>query len=224
MSSESSFKVALRDLPAHRRVVVPAAYVADLLRGMPLRDALDAVPSDDGGHAELDLDSDGKSVFVQGSIVGQVTVACSRCVTAVPISFDEPVRVTYMPAAQVAAEDDPDGASKLARAGKAADGEGKARSPRADRKDSKDKDADEDDGVELAEGDLDVFPYSGDVVDLEPLIREQFVLSVPFAPLCKEDCLGLCDQCGADKNHDPCACARPVDPRFAALQGLKLAP
>jgi uncharacterized metal-binding protein YceD (DUF177 family) len=171
-------------------------------------------------------------VFVQGSIAGQVTIACSRCVTAVPIRFDEQVRVTYLPAAHVAPEDDPDGASRLGK-GKAADAKGKAADAKGDadakpakkaraRDEAKDDSKDDDDGVELAEGDLDVFPYSGDVIDLEPLIREQFVLAVPFAPLCKDDCLGLCAQCGADKNVAPCACARPIDPRFAALQGLKL--
>lgn len=219
MSTESSlFKVALRDVPVHRRIVVPAAYVAELVRGMPLRDALDEIPDGDGGVAELDLDTDGDSVFVQGHITGQVAVACSRCVAAVPVRFDEQVRVTFLPHAQVAPEDDPDAghgrdAARDAAHGKDAHGKDGG---------AKDKHADEDDGVELAEDDLDVFPYSGDVIDLEPLVREQFVLAVPYAPLCKEDCLGLCDQCGADKNVAPCTCARPIDPRFAALQGLKL--
>jgi uncharacterized protein len=54
-------------------------------------------------------------------------------------------------------------------------------------------------------------------------VREQFVLAVPFAPLCKEDCAGLCPQCGVDQaTCPPCACTRPADPRFAALAGLKL--
>jgi uncharacterized protein len=59
---------------------------------------------------------------------------------------------------------------------------------------------------------------------LEPLVREQFILAVPFAPLCKDDCLGLCPTCGIDKNVESCACEKPIDPRFAALQGLKLPP
>ena len=53
-------------------------------------------------------------------------------------------------------------------------------------------------------------------------MREQFVLSIPYAPLCKDDCLGLCAQCGADRNVAPCGCEKPIDPRFVALQGLKL--
>lgn len=245
MSTESPFKVALRDLPTHRRVVASPAYVDELVRGMPLRDALDEVPTDDGGAAELDLDSDGTSVFVQGTVTGQVTVACSRCVAATPIRFAEEVRVTFMPAAQVPGDDDDravpgahgdksHGAhadkahadkahgAHADKAGKPGHGDkahaGKAHA-HADKPRTK---ADEDDGVELATDDLDVFPYGGDVIDLEPLIREQFVLAVPFAPLCKDDCLGLCPQCGVDRNVTACACAKPIDPRFAALQGLKL--
>ena len=56
----------------------------------------------------------------------------------------------------------------------------------------------------------------------EPLLREQFVLAVPYAPLCSETCKGLCPQCGIDLNSHTCACQKPIDPRLAALKGLKL--
>ncbi len=80
----------------------------------------------------------------------------------------------------------------------------------------------EEEGVEVREEDLDVFQFDGETVDLEPLLREQFVLAVPFAPLCKEDCKGLCPQCGIDLNTGTCSCEKPLDPRLAALKGLKL--
>jgi len=70
--------------------------------------------------------------------------------------------------------------------------------------------------------DLDVFPYEGERVDLEPLLREQFVLAIPFAPLCTETCKGLCPQCGIDRNTASCTCEPPIDPRLAALRGLKI--
>ena len=234
MPVESSpFKVAIRDLPAHRRIVVSPDYVDGLVRGMPLREALEGdIPDGEGGVAELDLDGEGKSFFVQGTIQGQVSVACSRCVTAVPIHVAEDVRVTYLPAAEVAPEDDPDASpATLARAAKRAAKTEKADAARAARgkpakaKDDQGKDGkdDADDlGLELATDDLDVYPYTGDVIDLEPLVREQFVLAVPYAPLCKDDCLGLCPQCGVDRNLTACECEKPIDPRFAALQGLKL--
>jgi uncharacterized protein len=79
-----------------------------------------------------------------------------------------------------------------------------------------------DEGAEVREEDLDVFPFDGEKLDLEPLFREQFILAIPFAPVCREDCKGLCPQCGTDLNSGTCACEKPIDPRLAALKGLKL--
>jgi len=83
-------------------------------------------------------------------------------------------------------------------------------------------DVEAEEGAEVPAEDLDLFPYEDDFVDLEPLFREQFVLAVPYAPLCKEDCKGLCPQCGTDLNTGTCTCSAPVDPRFAGLKNLKL--
>jgi uncharacterized protein len=77
-------------------------------------------------------------------------------------------------------------------------------------------------GAEVREGDLDVFPFDGEKIDLEPLFREQFLLAIPYAPLCSETCKGLCPQCGIDRNSGTCTCEKPIDPRLAALKGLKL--
>jgi uncharacterized protein len=70
--------------------------------------------------------------------------------------------------------------------------------------------------------DLDVFPFDGERIDLEPLFREQFVLAIPYAPLCAETCKGLCPQCGIDRNTATCSCEPPIDPRLAVLKGLKI--
>jgi uncharacterized protein len=61
-----------------------------------------------------------------------------------------------------------------------------------------------------------------DHVDLEPVVRDAVVLSLPFQPVCQEDCLGLCPECGVrlldNPGHEHEA---PVDPRWAALAGLE---
>ena len=61
----------------------------------------------------------------------------------------------------------------------------------------------------------------GDLLDLEPLLRDAVVLALPFQPLCREDCPGLCAECGArladDPGHQHDAA---IDPRWAALQSL----
>jgi uncharacterized protein len=43
----------------------------------------------------------------------------------------------------------------------------------------------------------DVYPLDGDLLDLEPAVRDALVLDLPLAPLCAEDCAGLCSECGA---------------------------
>ncbi|MDR1791537.1 MAG: DUF177 domain-containing protein [Propionibacteriaceae bacterium] len=58
-----------------------------------------------------------------------------------------------------------------------------------------------------------------DHVDLEPLLRDQVLLSLPFSPLCTPDCLGLCAECGFNLNDDPeHAHEAATDPRWDALK------
>jgi uncharacterized protein len=67
----------------------------------------------------------------------------------------------------------------------------------------------------------DSYPLSYEQVDLEPLARETVLLELPQAPLCRDDCLGLCARCGADLNEGPCDCEPEPDPRWAALDALR---
>ena len=59
-----------------------------------------------------------------------------------------------------------------------------------------------------------------DLLDLEPTLRDSVVLSLPLAPVCREDCPGLCPQCGERLADDPQHQHDLIDPRWAALQGL----
>jgi uncharacterized protein len=59
-------------------------------------------------------------------------------------------------------------------------------------------------------------------IDLEPMVRDAIVVNMPFSPLCREDCLGLCERCGGDRNLGECACPPQVDPRWEALGRLGL--
>jgi len=62
-----------------------------------------------------------------------------------------------------------------------------------------------------------------DRVDLEPLARESLILDLPLAPVCSEDCKGLCPACGADLNGGDCGCPpAAADVRWAALDVLRL--
>ena len=65
-----------------------------------------------------------------------------------------------------------------------------------------------------------VFPLEGDSADLEDIVRTVFVLNMGSKLLCKEDCKGLCCQCGKNLNEGSCNCQKELDPRFAALRQL----
>jgi uncharacterized protein len=61
----------------------------------------------------------------------------------------------------------------------------------------------------------------GDFLDLEPVLRDAVVLALPLAPLCREDCGGLCTVCGARRDDVDCGHeVAPADPRWAALNDL----
>lgn len=57
-----------------------------------------------------------------------------------------------------------------------------------------------------------------ELIDLEPVLRDAVVLDLPFTPLCRPDCAGLCPECGASLNRNPDhSHAEPIDPRWAGL-------
>ena len=59
----------------------------------------------------------------------------------------------------------------------------------------------------------------GERIDLEPVLRDAVVLDLPFAPLCTQDCRGICAVCGADLNDDPDhSHGDEPDPRWGSLQ------
>ncbi|MER7793665.1 DUF177 domain-containing protein [Streptomyces sp. NPDC097640] len=66
----------------------------------------------------------------------------------------------------------------------------------------------------------DTLFLEGDLFDLEPVLRDAVVLALPLQPVCREDCPGLCAECGARLEEDPDHHHDAVDIRWAALKGL----
>jgi uncharacterized protein len=60
-------------------------------------------------------------------------------------------------------------------------------------------------------------------LDLEPVVRDAISLAEPIAPLCRQDCPGLCVTCGAELAADPghAHADADIDPRLAALAGIR---
>ena len=77
--------------------------------------------------------------------------------------------------------------------------------------------------VELSADELSADFYKEEYIDLSALVREETILALPSRPLCREDCRGLCSQCGINLNLESCSC-RPLwrDPRLAVLSTLRL--
>jgi uncharacterized protein len=81
---------------------------------------------------------------------------------------------------------------------------------------------DDGDEVEIEEDDLSTAFYENDQIDLEQLMREQFLLALPMKPLCSGACHGLCVVCGTNLNKTTCDCRRDWDdPRLAVLRELR---
>ncbi len=71
------------------------------------------------------------------------------------------------------------------------------------------------------ESDLDdALFYSGDSFDMDAAAEDAVVLNMDMRILCREDCKGLCPQCGKNLNEGPCGCSKPIDPRLEKLKAL----
>ncbi len=84
-------------------------------------------------------------------------------------------------------------------------------------------------GGELSEAELEAEQerlenqtfVEGHQLDTDQLILQELMLRVPAKVLCKEDCKGICYQCGKNLNYGPCDCKEePRDPRMAAILDL----
>ena len=75
--------------------------------------------------------------------------------------------------------------------------------------------------MELKPEELEISYYHGDFIDLTPIICEQIILQIPIKVLCKEECRGLCQQCGINLNISSCNChLDSLDSRLAVLKNF----
>lgn len=147
----------------------------------------------------LDLRTVDRTICVTGVVEGTAIRQCVRCLN----EFDDPlafsVRVAY-------------------------EREVKSVTSPARREDSRKKKT-ETLEVDAEEQNDDLYHYTGDQLDLVPMLREQVILASPMHPLCSDQCLGLCARCGKDLNEGPCHCVldEATNP-FHVLRGTKSVP
>jgi uncharacterized protein len=192
MVKDAPYVVPVRELPVHRKFEVPTTTVSEWLKGLPMREALGA-PDPDPHAGHGAAELD---LYADGSHAF-ASGTFKGYLTVACSRCVGPVRIDIDEKLRVTFM--PPGEMP-----------------------SEDEEPANEEGAEIREEDVDTFAFDGEKIDLEPVFREQFVLAVPYAPLCREDCKGLCPQCGIDRNSGTCECEKPMDPRLAALKGLKL--
>jgi uncharacterized protein len=162
-----------------------------------LRLELIGVPVGADVALEVRFEAVSEGVLATGTAIAPLSGECARCLTPFSSSVTAGFQELYL----------------------YADG----RHDKHDKHDRHDKHEKHDRYDEQDEQDAEELYYlDGDLLDLEPAFRDAVVLALPMSPLCREDCPGLCAECGV-----PLADAGPghrhdaaVDPRWAALQQL----
>lgn len=145
----------------------------------------------------LDLRAVERTICVDGVVEGTAVRQCVRCLKA----FDDPMAFSI----HVAYEREVKTSSVVPK-----------------RNDSPKSKAPTPSEVESEEHNDDLYYFTGDHLDLVPMVREQVILAAPMHPLCDEACRGLCARCGKDLNEGLCRC--PVESTgspFEVLRNLK---
>lgn len=76
--------------------------------------------------------------------------------------------------------------------------------------------------AELTADEMALSVFDGEAIDVDEIVREQILLSIPDHALCDENCRGICSMCGTNLNAGSCECkSSEVDPRWAALKNFK---
>ncbi len=139
------------------------------------------------------------SVLLQGRFTAHVAAPCKRCLQDVVMELPVSFTLNLVPEALVRGE-----------------GLGDEEETVDDRNQGESAGS-----FELEDADQEVF--DGKTIDLDPIVREQVLLALPMNAVCREDCKGLCAQCGQNLNEKQCGCeTKVIDPRLAPLMNIKL--
>ncbi|WHZ26736.1 MAG: DUF177 domain-containing protein [Nitrospira sp.] len=145
----------------------------------------------------LDLRAIERTIYVTGVVEGTAVRQCVRCLKDFDDSLAFSLRVAY-------------------------EREVKAPNAVARRDDPRKKKSAAPPEGEAEEQNDDLYYFTGDHLELAPMLREQLILAAPMHPLCSEECRGLCARCGKDWNEGPCRCGEePTGSPFQVLRTIK---
>jgi uncharacterized protein len=166
-----------------------------------LRLELARVPVGADVHLDVRFEAVTEGVLVTGSATAPLAGECARCLAPLADTVTASFRELYL--YQPDRHDKHDKYDKHDRRG---------RHDRHDSREWSDENTEQDDE--------ELYYLDGDLLDLEPALRDAVVLALPMSPLCREDCPGLCVECGvplADAGPDHGHEDAP-DPRWAGLK------
>ena len=145
----------------------------------------------------LDLRAIERSIYVTGVVEGTAVRQCVRCLK----DFDDPLAFSVRAVYEREVKSPPTSAKRDDGRKKKA-----ATVPESDEEERND----------------DLYYFTGDHLELVPMLREQLILTAPMHPLCSEDCRGLCARCGKDLNEGPCRCGQEqTEGPFQVLRTMK---
>ncbi len=149
-----------------------------------------------GAHLSAHLERLGERVLLRARARAELDAPCGRCLAPVSVPLPVDFTLTFVPE-RPAEGDEEEGGEHDDR------GRGHA-------------------GGSFDDTAVGEERYSGHLIDLDPVAREQILLALPQYPLCREGCKGLCPVCGQNLNERECGCDRHVpDPRWAGLEKLR---
>jgi uncharacterized protein len=155
-----------------------------------------AVPVGEGIDVDLRLTAVSEGVLASARVRALAIGECTRCLDPIERELDEEFNELYM------YESDP-------RA-------------KSNRRHARENLLEGGEGGEGGEEEDEVLTMQGDYINLEGPIRDALILNLPVNPLCSEDCLGLCPECGLKWVDLPESHGHEqVDIRWAGLEGLK---
>ncbi|MBJ6765105.1 DUF177 domain-containing protein [Myxococcaceae bacterium JPH2] len=141
-------------------------------------------------------------VLLEGKLTAHLKAPCKRCLADVSLDLPVSFLLNLVPASLARGDDFKDDDESSMEKKERGQGESGG-------------------SFELESADQQVF--DGKTIDLDPIVREQVLLALPMNAVCREDCQGLCAQCGQNLNEKKCGCeTKVVDPRLAPLKNIKL--
>lgn len=187
----------IRDLDQNLEFTEAQDWVAKTIAASdelaPLKSSVAKAPKPLPAHLDLNLRKVDEVAVINGNLSASLNMICSRCAAPFVHSFDHNFSALFCKDPLLAGEGESHGFARHAH------------------------------DESNASQDIDITYLHGETIDLSDVLHEQVQLQIPFQPLCKEDCKGICITCGTDFNFGKCACAKmnKTSP-FSKLAALKL--